>query len=230
MGRIGKFALFAATLALTGWHAAWGGTITGSAHDFTSAGWSNGRICIACHAAHNNDTTVVGAPLWNHANSTITSYTLYSSPTFDGATTIGQPAASSKLCLSCHDGSVAVDSFGTMTGTTFVTTEIGKNGNLQGDHPIGFTYDSAMHTNDSSLADPATEDVTIGTAPQSKTGKIGTLLLYDGKMECASCHDAHNTFTAQAPPGQVDDNGNPKNNLIKISEVGSAICLACHKK
>jgi len=229
MGKLGRIALFAATLALTGSQAVWGGTITGSAHDFTSAGWSNGRICIACHAAHNNDTTVVGAPLWNHANSTIASYQLYSSPTFDGTSTIGQPAASSKLCLSCHDGSVAVDSFGTMTGTTFVTTEIGKSGNLKGDHPIGFTYDNALFVLDKSLADPAT-DVTIGSGTQTKTGPISSLLLYDGKMECASCHDAHNTFTATAPPGQVNDQGQPKNNLIKISEVGSAICIACHKK
>lgn len=202
---------------------AWGGTITGSAHDFTTSSWSGGRICIACHAAHNNDTNIVDAPLWSHKNSTIASYTLYSSPTFDGSGTMAQPSGSSKLCLSCHDGSVAVDSFGGRTGTAYVTTFIGKNGNLKGDHPIGFNYDAALFAKDSSLADPSSS-VTIGSGAQTKTGSITNVMLYNGKLECASCHDTHNTFTAAAPAGATS------NKLIKITEVGSGICLACHKK
>lgn len=204
---------------------AWSGTITGSAHDFTTASWSGGRICIACHAAHNTDTNIADAPLWSHKNSTIASYTLYSSPTFDGAGTMSQPSGSSKLCLSCHDGSVAVDSFGGRTGSTYITTAatIGKNGNLKGDHPIGFSYDAALFAKDPSLADPSSA-VTIGSGAQTKTGSITSVMLYNGKLECASCHDTHNTFTAAAPAGATS------NKLIKITEVGSGICLACHKK
>ena len=59
-------------------------------------------ICIFCHAPHN--TTGVG-PLWNHALSAAT-YTPYSSSTLKA--TVGQPTGASKLCLSCHDGTVAL--------------------------------------------------------------------------------------------------------------------------
>lgn len=217
------FRTIAAIGALLTATVAWGGTITGSAHDFTTASWSGGRICIACHAAHNTDTNIADAPLWSHKNSTIASYTLYSSPTFDGAGTMTQPSGSSKLCLSCHDGSVAVDSFGGKTGTSYVTTFIGKSGNLKGDHPIGFAYDAVLFGKDPSLADPSST-VTIGSGAQTKTGSIASVMLYNGKLECASCHDTHNTFTAAAPPGATS------NKLIKITEVGSGICLACHKK
>ena len=70
------------------------GTITGSAHDFSTQSWSGGRICVACHTPHKADTTITDAPLWNHANSTAV-YTLYSSPTLNA--TISQPGGGSKL-------------------------------------------------------------------------------------------------------------------------------------
>jgi len=193
------------------------GTITGSAHDFTTKAWSGGRICVACHAPHNTDTTVVDAPLWNHTNSTA-AYTLYSSPTLNA--TITQPGGGSKLCLSCHDGTVAVNSFGGVTGTTMISTVNNLGTNLKKSHPIGFTYNTALATTDGSLHDPATKTVTIGSGTQTKTGTINAVLLYGGKMECDSCHDVHNTFTV----------GGLGTGLVKVDPAGSKICLACHNK
>lgn len=192
------------------------GTITGSAHDFTTKAWSGGRICIACHTPHNADTTVTDAPLWNHKNSTQV-YTLYSSATMN-ASPLGQPSGLSKLCLSCHDGTVAVDSFGGTTGTTMITTVNNVGTSLSNDHPIGFTYNTALATADGSLFDPSTKSVTIGSGGQVKTGTIAATMLYSGKLECSSCHDVHNTFTSGTT------------NLLKVSNTGSAICLACHNK
>jgi hypothetical protein len=89
--------------------------ITGSVHDFSAYGWSNGEICSICHIPHNGSTTS-DAPIWNHAVSSAT-YTLYSSSTMDVVAEQPGPGSYSRMCLSCHDGTVAVDSFGGNTGT-----------------------------------------------------------------------------------------------------------------
>lgn len=193
------------------------GTITGSAHDFTSQAWSGGRICVACHTPHKSDTSVTDAPLWNHKLSTAT-YTLYSSPTMNATTS--QPGGNSKLCLSCHDGTVAVNSFGGVTGTTMISAANNIGSNLKASHPIGFTYDTALATADGSLFDPATKSVTIGSGTQTRTGTLTSMLLFAGKMECDSCHDVHNTFTV----------GSLGSGLVKVDPAGSKICLACHNK
>jgi len=208
--------LFASALMLGAAQAALAGTITGSLHDFTTKAWSGGRICIACHVTHKGNTSTVSAPLWNHTNSTAT-YALYSSPTMN-AGPLAQPNGQSKLCLSCHDGTVAVDSFGGATGTTMISAANNLGTSLADDHPIGFIYNTALATADGALFDPATKTVTIGSGTQTKTGTIASTLLYSGSLECDSCHDVHNTFTASTT------------HLVKITEAGSAICLACHNK
>jgi predicted CXXCH cytochrome family protein len=201
-------------LSLAGAMGASAGTIVGSAHDFSAQGWASGQICLPCHTPHKANTTVADAPLWNHALSTAV-YTLYASPTMDA--TLAQPGGVSKLCLSCHDGTVAINSFGGTTGTTFIGTGAKIGPDLRGEHPIGFTYDAALSTADGALKNPATASVTIGAGAQTKTGTIAATVLYGGKLECASCHDVHNTFT----------NGG---SLLKVSSAGSAICITCHSK
>ena len=96
--------------------------ITGSAHDFSTQTWNTtGEICIVCHTPH-NAVTLPDAPLWNHQLSAIANYTLYDntvSGTFNATT--GQPNGASKLCLSCHDGTIALDNFGIVTtGTNYI--------------------------------------------------------------------------------------------------------------
>jgi len=180
--------------------------ISGSDHDFSASGWSGGRICAPCHTPHNADTTVAEAPLWNH-EVTAATYALYSSPTLDA--TVGQPDGTSKLCLSCHDGTVAVDSFGGAAGSAMIAGGANLGTNLSGTHPVSFTYDTALASSDGGLHDPATATTPLG-------GTIGADMLIGGKMECASCHDVHNTI------------GN--SNLLRIDNAGSALCLTCHDK
>ena len=218
-----------AVLAVAG-TAAWAGSIAGSKHDFSTLSWSGGQICVACHTPHGGNTTVTDAPLWNHTNSTAT-YTLYSSATMN-AGALTQPSGVSKLCLSCHDGTVALDSFGgaagtpsnVMTGSEAVAAA--AQGSLANDHPIGFVYDTALATADGALYDPATRSVTVGAGgSRSKTGSVASLMLFNGRLECASCHDVHNTFTAN--DGAVSTGGYP---LLRVSKSASTICLTCHNK
>ncbi len=206
---------------------AWAGTITGSAHDFSTSNWSGGQICVACHTPHGGNTTVADAPLWNHTLTTAT-YTLYSSGTLNGGP-LAQPSGVSKLCLSCHDGTVAIDSFGGGAGTAGVMTgskAVGAaaQGSLANDHPIGFTFDTALATADGALFDPSTKSVVVGSGgTKTKTGTVANLMLFNGKLECASCHDVHNNFTAANGTGV----GAP---LLRVSKAGSSICLTCHNK
>ncbi len=193
-------------------------TLAGSAHDFTTAAWSGGKVCIACHVPHKSDTTVLDAPLWNHTLTTQT-YTLYTSPTIKAS--MGQPGGNSKLCLSCHDGTIAVNSFGGVTGTTMISAANNLGTTLKDDHPIGFTYDTALSAVKGDVYDPGAKTVTIGSGTTTKTGTVNALMLFSGKMECSSCHDVHNTFTVGASTGA---------GMVKMASAGSALCLACHNK
>lgn len=180
------------------------------------------EICVVCHTPHNAVDPAANsldyAPLWNHEASSAT-YSLYGSSTLDH--TPGQPDGSSKLCLSCHDGSVAVDNYGGVTtGTIFVDDAIfdGPPGdavgtgrdfgtNLDNDHPISFAYDPVA------AIDP---EINPSTDPTPIGGTIATRLLVDGKVQCSSCHDVHD----------VDGNAH----LLTITNSGSSLCLTCHAK
>jgi predicted CXXCH cytochrome family protein len=187
------------------------GTITGTPHDLSGRGWGTTELCKFCHTPHLAQS-VVGAPLWNH-QSTVQSYTLYTSATFanKGGITQTQPGPQSKLCLSCHDGTVANDSFANagviQSGTHYITSTnlIGGNGSLTSDHPIAFTYNGALATLDGHLATPVSLNY-VDAASQ--------IPLYAGKLECASCHAVHD---------------NTYGKFLRTANTGSALCLTCHQ-
>ncbi len=185
-----------------------GQTIVGSVHDFSGKNWNpTGEICVVCHTPHNADVTVTDAPLWNHQVTGAT-FTVYSSATLDA--TVGQPDASSKLCLSCHDGTVALDNFGGKTnGTNFIGGGALIGTDLSNDHPISFIFDAALATADGGLNDPT-------TTPSGLGGTIQTDLLIADKVQCASCHDVHN--------------GAGVAKLLRKDNTNSALCLTCHAK
>jgi len=190
--------------------------IKDSHHDFSGAAWTKGEICILCHTPHNAISNIT--PLWNHELS-VASYTLYSSSTIDAV--IGQPTAESKLCLSCHDGTVAIDNIGGNTAGTRMIRESSNIGtDLSVHHPISFDYNSALAAADGELADPSTEPSGLG-------GTIEEDLLQEGKMQCTSCHDVHISRNTQ---GCMGCHFNKPSLSIWKSNTNSALCLTCHKK
>lgn len=198
------------------------GTIVGTDHDMSGSGWSGGEICVVCHTPHTSDTSVIEAPLWNHELTTRT-FAMYSSPTLD-ATQDAQPTGASKLCLSCHDGVTAIDSFGGNTGSNVMTGDhaVGSSDNLTDDHPISIVYDTTLSTTDPGLFDPATRNVTVGAGgDKTRTGTVAELMVPDGKVQCSSCHDVHNNFVG---PGTNDQP------FLRVSKANSQICLTCHNK
>ena len=178
------------------------GAIGGSAHDFGGDSWSGNRICEACHQPHNSTSTA--APLW--ARSTpADGYTLYNSSTM--VTNPGQPTES-KVCLSCHDGSIA------MGGSTFMLPSDGAyiGRDLSGNHPIGFSYTTATSSADATIHDPASA---LSGLPAGGT-IADDMLGAGGNLNCMSCHDVHNTAA-------VGD-------LLLKSNASSALCTTCHNK
>ncbi len=140
---------------------------------------SESQICAFCHTPH-GATNEARTPLWNRTLSNAT-YTPYSSTSLD-AIDLGQPEGKSKLCLSCHDGTLALGSVNVLNReelkkegrslpfqgtrpdgtipdglgeTTGFTRRIGVD--LSNDHPISFTFDSAQATRDGELFNPAAE-------------------------------------------------------------------------
>lgn len=100
--------------------------IVGSDHDMSPTGGgyqAQGgftEICYYCHIPHpSSSITANTPPIWNHQLSAVSSYGVYSSPTFNTLSTniadVGTngttPGAAviSNLCLSCHDGTVGIN-------------------------------------------------------------------------------------------------------------------------
>jgi len=191
--------------------------IDGTAHDLAGVIPGLDEICVVCHAPHNN-LNANGDLLWNHTASTNEgAFTVYDSPTLDGAA--GQPGPTSLLCLGCHDGTVAVDSYGGATGTLNIDNAVfGADtqpfgADLGNDHPVGVTYDPVADT----ALNATTTPVTFG---DTSTGTVANMLQAGG-VECASCHDVHATLSG-GPTGNLS--------LLNVDNTNSALCLACHIK
>lgn len=207
-------------------------TVVGTAHDLSSTGpgvtTNVNRVCVFCHTPHQATAANGQDPLWNHTLSATAAYGVYGSGTLDatpadiGAAVVGS-ASVSNLCMSCHDGTVSVASLynapneapindnpanititagGNVTAAGLITGNPNLGTDLTNDHPVNFTYDTALATADGELYDPATTPTVAA-------------LLSGGTVQCSSCHDPHNgTFEP----------------FLVMSNVSSALCTTCHVK
>ena len=192
-----------------------------SHHDFTGASWSGGEACKPCHTPHNANMEVPDSPLWNH-EVTSASFQVYSSSTLDA--TPGQPNGHSKLCLSCHDGTVAIDNHSGFTGGTHYVTWGNLTTDMRDDHPISFEYSTALASADGELFDPS-------STPSGLGGTIAEDLLQGGYMQCTSCHDVHIGRNTQGCTGCHNmATGITISISLWKSNAGSALCLTCHDK
>ena len=177
-----------------------GAEIAASAHDFTQGGAqiTTTTMCSACHTPHasigNSD-----APLWDRTASAVTTWTAYTSDTMEHIP--GDPAGVSLLCMSCHDGTVALDSFGGATGGITIAAGFIRAADMNNDHPIGFLYNGAI----------AGDGGLVATATVAAAGVLDTA----GNVQCSSCHDVHNDLEAAAGLPQVEF---------------ATLCQTCHAK
>jgi len=189
--------------------------ILNSAHDFRAGfssyggGHNSFAICNYCHIAHKTANTSypsnIGPLLWNHTLSSVSSYGVYTSDIFQSyGTDISDLGplntgayVTSNLCLSCHDGTISIASFyqspqGGLSngncyyqGSTCITTMPGQYTirDLTNAHPVNFTYYNASWIQQAGVLAPASLWSVDGS---------GVIPLENGKLQCWTCHDAHN--------------------------------------
>lgn len=134
---------------------------TGTNHS-NGAGTSTGQICVFCHTPHAANTGAA-VPLWNKALPASNTFTTYNGGALKTSSLQGEVlgvGSVSIACLSCHDGSQAMDNMinapgaggfnaaGVTQGYTWAgvgqlnsatnVANLGKD--ISNDHPIGIQY------------------------------------------------------------------------------------------
>ncbi len=187
------------------------------------------RICVFCHTPHNSyrlSSANGGAggglgpiapdeytylPLWNHQVTVQPETGLYWSSTLKAP--MSQPTGPTKLCLSCHDGTVAIGAVasGANLGIAGKMTDfpadpksnIGTD--LSNHHPVSFPYSSSLPN--SELASP--------------DGLPGPIKFWgNNELHCSTCHDPHDD-------SHLDASGNLGSFLV-MDNTSSQLCEACH--
>jgi predicted CXXCH cytochrome family protein len=184
-------------------------SVVNSPHNLSASGpgpvraASENEVCIFCHAPHNSSPI---QPLWNRTMPT-EGYTIYTSRALEAHP--GQPTGTSKMCLSCHDGTIALGSVISRNipivmsgGVTTMPEGAARLGtDLSDDHPISFQYDTNLAVKNPKLRNPS------GVARQTKLDS-------NSELQCTSCHDAHN---------------NSLGKFLVMPNDASQLCLSCHQ-
>jgi len=164
--------------------------------------------CTFCHAPHSG----IGgnSPLWNQTLST-TTYNPYNSSTYhEIGNTQPTLGVASSLCLSCHDGTVAVGQsavYGKIPTQGQMADMDSFGNNLSGSHPFSLVLPIKDASN-----------LVASLVGQGKTGDpTGAVKLINGNIECTSCHDPHIQGIDRIA----------QQFLVRDSSAGQ-MCLACH--
>ena len=125
------------------------------------------------------------------------------------------PTGASRVCLSCHDGTVALNRYGgPVLGSSgpdrFLTGRANLKTDLSDDHPISFPY---------------TEELAISANLVSPTLLKGPVKLdKNGLLQCTACHNAHDNEFGNF---LVMNNGDPAKPGYNAT-VPSPLCVTCH--
>ncbi len=180
------------------------GRIVDSLHNLSVSGpgtyksLSEDEICIFCHITHSADS---GTVLWNRPWQGESEYIPYNSTTMDARP--GVPNGTSKLCLTCHDGTIARRTHGfgmpNLDGRFTGSPDLGTD--LSDDHPISFAYSGSVAAGEVELA-----------APENIASPVS--LDFNGFVQCTSCHDPHQ---------------NRFGHFLVMDNYQSRLCTACHR-
>ena len=256
MKRLGY--LIAVLLALTPAYADRISDIRNTKHNLSVTGPGEVRataedeLCVFCHTPH-GASQAAPAPLWNRELSGST-YIPYTSSSID-AIGIGQPGGTSKLCLSCHDGTIAIGSVNVLNGSVSDgnpnTAEINMTGtgiggtmpegqgentgftrrlgtDLTNDHPISFTYNDGLAIVDGELRLPSATPEIGNRVP----GVRPEVPLIDDQLQCTACHDPHIRDTIEADIKFLRLHRFQQSEPLTggFDSNRDQICLACHDK
>jgi len=170
--------------------------VVGGPHDLTEA-MGFGSACNSCHIPHVQGIRTTTQPATQPAVELFR---------IGGQRRVFQPnrympGPTSLLCLGCHDGTIATSTMGTSHALLAGMREgfAVPDGFVWRDHPIGIPYPAGRRD----------------YRPKSFVEKAG-IRLPEGRIECISCHDPHNTRGIE--------------HLLATSNRRSALCLTCHVK
>ncbi len=180
---------------------------------------SETEICVFCHVPHNSYPKT---PLWGHVLSEVKNYKIYKSSQSVSSTgrEFVQPDGASRLCLSCHDGTVAI---GAVLGREKIEITSGKEvfgpgmsgyigTDLSGDHPISISI------TDSKVSERNSRGLSrLKSVKEMKSDPDGVKLDENNKVQCTTCHDAHS-----------DDNFNSSGIHFWRKKDFSSLCEVCH--
>jgi hypothetical protein len=176
------------------------GSVFDSKHNLSVSGKgdikaaSETRVCIFCHSSHNASAD---GPLWNHETTTPGKFVTYERTTM--AAKPEQPNGATKLCLSCHDGTIAVGAVLNME-QPIAMRNVGGSGeipavrksrigtDLSGTHPVSVKYSQTMALSSRHLRWP----------PADPEGEVGPD--ENGYVQCTACHDPHDDSRSERYP------------------------------
>ncbi len=171
------------------------------------------EICIFCHTPHSADPV---EPLWNHDISAVADYVSYWSPTLDAypsEAAAPEPNGYSKLCLSCHDGTIALGAVKSRAVNISVSGSVvnPRGSDLSGEHPMSFIVTDAL------IAANNAKDSPLNPLASMRSDPVVHLDALD-RVQCTVCHDPHDNSNDAV-------SGYPFWPKSTFSEV----CLVCHQ-
>lgn len=179
---------------------------------------SETEVCVFCHVPHNSYSST---PLWGHKFSEVKNYKIYTSSRTPGTgREFIQPDGASRLCLSCHDGTVALGAIIGRKQIEFAggVEEIRSNmmgfigTDLSGSHPI------SIQITDSVVSEKNLRRTGIlRSVKEMKSDPDGVKLDENNKIQCTTCHDPHS-----------DDNYNSSGIHFWRKKDFSTLCEVCH--
>ncbi|MEO5656527.1 MAG: cytochrome c3 family protein, partial [Nitrospiria bacterium] len=241
----------------------------GSSRDAKSTPAGTSEICVFCHTPHGSSAAgaTFKAPIWNRnlEYQSARTYQLYDqvwSFSFEGTLNdaAGQrPTGYSRLCLSCHDGTVALGNLlnapgsGGYKGSVPMTGTLGPGGtipagsgdltgdtrrlgvDLRNDHPISFTYDQALVSKDQELVTPS--PILQSPDKVSAPTSLSPLRLYPGadpakydSVQCTSCHNPHQVNYPKFLRANWFHKETNNPDPAKNAPTEQILCLFCHDK
>ena len=186
--------------------AAGGSSVVGSKHDLSVRGpgpikaQAERQSCVFCHVPHGGTSRALGArPEIGNKHRPYESTTAQRNP--------GAPSGATRVCLSCHDGTIAVGQTRTRTIQMNGATDNGRipatrrsnlGTDLRGTHPVSVTGEpgSRVHA-------PTDRHVRLDAASQ---------------VQCTSCHDPHSEF-----------GGTAEGRFLVRPTKASQLCTSCHE-
>jgi predicted CXXCH cytochrome family protein len=157
------------------------------------------EVCSFCHVPHH----ATAVPLLNRPLSEA-AYLTYKSATAKALP--GQPTGASKLCLSCHDGTIALGRLTSQKELVMISGGEHPRGrknlgtDLSDDHPVSMAYNQALAANPHRYR-----------ALPMQSGR--SLLDENNQVQCTSCHDPHN---------------NQHGKFLVMENREGRLCMECH--